>query len=142
VAAGTPGIAVSDSPVDARDVPEPLAGFRTIFLALHHFTPVDAGAILASAVRAGEGIAVVEGASRSPAGLAAMAAAPLAVLFDGVVSVLRIYTPEEMLAMSAGAPGAEAYDWTTGLMEVTGAPVGWPYLIGVPRRSTAAAPSR
>ena len=35
--------------------------------------------------------------------------------------------------MAAGAPGADAYDWTAGLMEVRGAPVGLPDPIGVPR---------
>ena len=166
VAASTSGIEVETAPVDARDVPPRLAGFRTLFLALHHFAPDDARAILASAVRNGQGIAVVEGVSRRPAGLAMMAAIPLAVwlltpgirpfrwsrlfwtyavpvlplaiLFDGVVSTLRIYTPEEMLAMTASVPGAEGYDWNAGLLRLRGAPIGVPYLIGTPRRSTAA----
>jgi hypothetical protein len=127
VAAATPGIEVEAEPVDALDVPPRLAGFRTIFTALHHFGPGDARAILAFAVRYGEGIAVVEGVSRTPAGLAILAAVPLAVwlltpvirpfrwsrlfwtylvpvlplaiLHDGVVSVLRVYTPDDMLAM-------------------------------------------
>jgi hypothetical protein len=168
VAAATPGIEVETTAVDARDVPERLAGFRTIFLALHHFAPADARAILASAVRGGDGIAVFEGVSRTPAGLAIMAVLPLAVwlltpasrpfrwsrlfwtylvpvlplaiLFDGVVSVLRVYTPDEMLAMAASVPGAEAYEWTADLLRPPGAPVGVPYLIGVPRPSVAASP--
>jgi hypothetical protein len=161
VAAGTSGIEVETAAVDALDVPPRLAGFRTIFLALHHFAPDDARGILASAIRGGQGIAVVEGASRTPAALAVMAAMPLAVwlltpairpfrwsrlfwtyvvpvlplaiLFDGVVSVLRIYSPEEMRAMAATVPGAEGYDWDAGLLRPRGAPVGVPYLVGIPR---------
>ena len=169
VAAATPGIDVEAAPVDALDVPERLAGFRTIFMALHHFAPAEAREILASAVRAREGMAVIEGVSRTPAGLGVMAAVPLAVwlltpairpfrwsrlfwtylvpvlplaiLFDGVVSALRVYTPAEMLAMAAGVPGGDAYDWDAGVLQPKGAPVGVPYLIGVPREP-AAAPGR
>jgi hypothetical protein len=169
VAAATPGIEVEAEAVDARNVPAGLAGFRTIFLALHHFPPGEARAILASAVRGGQGIAVVEGASRTPAALAVMAALPLAVwlltpvirpfrwsrlfwtylvpvlplaiLFDGVASVLRIYTPEEMLALAASVPDADGYDWDTGLLRLRGAPIAVPYLIGVPRATAAASPA-
>jgi hypothetical protein len=169
VAAGMPGIDVEAEAVDARAVPERIAGFRTIFMALHHFAPGEGRAILASAVRAGEGIAVFEGASRTPAGLAVMAAVPvavwlltpmirpfrwsrlfwtylvpvlpLAILFDGVVSALRIYTPAEMKAMAAGVPGGDGYDWDAGLLQPKGAPVGVPYLVGVPRASAAASPA-
>jgi hypothetical protein len=167
IAAGTPGVEVEASPVDALAVPARLAGFRTIFLALHHFAPDDARSILASAISAGQGIAVVEGASRTPAGLATMAGVPLAVwlvtpairpfrwsrlfwtyvvpvlplaiLFDGVVSVLRIYTPEDMRNMALSVPGAEAYEWDAGLLRPPGAPVGVPYLVGVPRAASAVA---
>jgi hypothetical protein len=160
-AAATPGLEVETAPVDARDVPATLAGFRTIFTAFHHFEPRDAQAILASAVRAGEGIAVIEGASRTPAGLAVMAAAPLgvwlltpiirpfrwsrlfwtylapvlpaAILFDGVVSALRTYSPDEMRTLAVGVPGGDTYDWDAGLLQPRGAPIGVPYLIGVPR---------
>ena len=57
---------------------------------------------------------------------------PLAILFDGVVSALRVYTPEEMRAMAASVPGSGAYQWQAGLLRPKGAPVGVPYLIGVP----------
>ena len=168
-AAAIPGLAFEAAPVDALDVPTELGGFRTIFTALHHVRPDDARAILASAVRAGEGIAVIEGASRTPAGLAVMLAAPLGVLlltplirpfrwsrlfwtylvpvlplaitFDGVVSALRTYTPAEMRAMAAGVAGAETYAWEAGLLQPPGAPIGVPYLIGVPLGSTAARPA-
>jgi hypothetical protein len=165
-AAATPGLAIERAPVSALDVPARLAGFRTIFLAFHHFEPRDAQAILASAVRGGEGIAVVEGISRRPAGLALMAVMPLAVwlltpfirpfrwsrlfwtylipavpmmvMFDGVVSTLRVYTPDEMLEMGRGAGGD--YEWEAGTLKLPGSPIGIPYLVGVPRTSGHAAP--
>jgi hypothetical protein len=164
LAAATPGIEVETTPVSALDVPPRLTGFRTVFLAFHHFAPRDAQAILASAVRGGEGIAIVEGASRRPAALAVMTGLPLAVwlltplirpfrwsrlfwtylvpvlplaiLFDGVVSCLRIYTPDEMLAMAASLPDGSAYEWDAGLLRPPGAPISVPYLIGIPRRPT------
>jgi hypothetical protein len=57
---------------------------------------------------------------------------PAAVLFDGVVSCLRIYTPDEMLAMGRELGGAE-YEWESGVEYPAGSPVPIPYLIGVPR---------
>jgi hypothetical protein len=159
VAATTPGLEIEPAPVSALDVPARLGGFRTTFLAFHHFEPRDARAILASAVRARQGIAVVEGISRRPASLALMAVMPLAVwlltpfirpfrwsrlfwtyvvpmvpfnvVFDGVVSCLRVYTPDEMLEMGRAVSGD--YEWETGTVPMPGSPIRIPYLIGVPR---------
>ena len=71
---------------------------------------------------------------------------PLAILFDGVVSTLRVYTPEEMLAMGQKVGGNE-YEWEAGVERPAGSPIPIPYLIGVPRPSgdaaePAAAPDR
>jgi hypothetical protein len=44
--------------VDARDLPNSLPGFRTIFNSFHHFTPADAGKILSSAAKGSQPIAV------------------------------------------------------------------------------------
>jgi hypothetical protein len=170
LAAATPGLEVETTPVSALDVPRRLTGFRTLFLAFHHFEPRDAQAILASAVRDGQGIAIVEGVSRRPAALAVLAGLPLAVwlltplirpfrwsrlfwtylvpvvplaiLFDGVVSCLRIYTPDEMLAMASSLADGAAYEWEAGLLRLPGAPIGVPYLIGIRRRAATTSPPR
>jgi hypothetical protein len=162
LAAEVPGVRYEPGSVTATDVPPHLAGFRTVFTAFHHFRPADARAILAAAVRDRQGIAVAEATSRAPAALAMMLlvpqavwlltpairpfrwsrlfwtyvvpVVPAAVTFDGVVSCLRIYTPEEMLAMAREA-GGEAYDWESGVESPAGSPVPVPYLIGVPRGS-------
>jgi hypothetical protein len=161
-AAETPGLGFDAEPVSALAVPARLAGFRTMFLAFHHFEPQDARAILAAAVRDCQGIAVVEGISRRAVLLPLMAAAPLAVwlltpfirpfrwsrlfwtyvlpvvplnvVFDGVVSCLRVYSRDEMLDMARAAGGG--YEWETGTVFVPGAPA-IPYLIGVPGPGSA-----
>jgi hypothetical protein len=50
VADTTPGVRFEREPVSATDVPDRLAGFRTVFTAFHHFRPDDARSILAAAV--------------------------------------------------------------------------------------------
>jgi hypothetical protein len=165
VAATTRGARFEKESVDATDVPARLNGFRTLFTAFHHFRPADARAIVAAAVRDRQGIAIAEAASRGGPALAIQAIVPLAVLaltptirpfrwsrlfwtylvpvlplailFDGVVSTLRTYTPEEMLAM-AREVGEDDYDWEAGVERAAGSPIPIPYLIGVPRPSQVA----
>ena len=174
VADTTPGARFEPESVSATDVPDRLAGFRTVFTAFHHFRPDDARAILAAAVRDRQGIFIAEATPRRPAALALQALVPLAVLvltpairpfrwsrlfwtylvpvlplailFDGVVSTLRVYTPEEMLALGQ-AVGGDEYEWEAGADRPTGSPTPIPYLIGVPWPSRdaaepAAAPDR
>jgi hypothetical protein len=159
-------LAFHPDPVDATAVPPELRGFRTVFTAFHHFRPADARAILADAVRRGEGIGVFEVVRRAPRETAIIALTWIAVLllapfvrpfrwsrlvwtyvppvlplvgtFDGVVSCLRAYSPAELDELVQGLDG---YDW-----EVGEARRAWwqllpvTYLIGVPRRGVAKAP--
>src|SRR5262249_3051312 len=168
IADTTPGIRFEPDPVSATEVPERLAGFRTVFTAFHHFRPADARSILAAAVRDRQGIFIAEASQRRPSALALQALVPLAVLFltpsirpfrwsrlfwtyivpvlplailfDGVVSTLRIYTPDEMLAMGREV-GGDGYEWAAGTERPTGSPIPIPYLIGVPRPRAAAEPA-
>jgi hypothetical protein len=167
IADTTPGIRFEPDPVSATEVPERLAGFRTVFTAFHHFRPADARSILAAAVRDRQGIFIAEASQRRASALALQALVPLAVLFltpsirpfrwsrlfwtyivpvlplailfDGVVSTLRIYTPEEMLVMGREV-GGDGYEWAAGTERPTGSPIPIPYLIGVPRPRDAAEP--
>ena len=160
LASGMSGVRYEARLVRATDVPPDLTGFRTVFTAFHHFPPAEARSILAAAVRDRRGIAISEATSRTPGALAMMLLTPLAVwlmtpairpfrwsrlfwtylvpvipaaiLFDGMVSCLRIYTPEEMVAMGQDVGGGE-YDWQSGLECLAGSPIPIPYLIGVPR---------
>jgi hypothetical protein len=158
VAQTTPGIRFESEPVSALDVPARLPGFRTVFTAFHHFPPPAAKSILAAAVRDRQGIAIAEATSRSGLSLATMALVPLAVwvltpavrpfrwsrlfwtylvplvplaiLWDGAVSCLRIYTPDEMLGMAREV--SEDYHWEAGVLRTAGSPNSVPYLIGTP----------
>lgn len=146
-------------PVDATAVPGHLRGFRTLFTALHHFPPATAQAILADAVRSRQGIAVFEATYRSPLALLMMLVAvipvlllitpllrpfrwsrllltyvipviPLLCLFDGLVSCLRTYTPEELRAMASAADPDGCFTWEIGTLWVPGQHMPVTYLIG------------
>jgi len=149
-------------PVDATAVPARLTGFRTIFTGLHHFPPELARAILADAVAQRRGIGVFEFTQRSWLSLLSMCltpffamlatplitpfrwsrlfwtyvvpVVPLAIMFDGMVSCLRTYTPDEMRALVAGLDD-EGYYWEIGKQTVPGALGPITYLIGTPHSS-------
>jgi hypothetical protein len=57
----------------------------------------------------------------------ALPAIPAMVAWDGTVSALRAYAPDEVLALARAVPGAERYTWEAG---VEGRAL---YLTGVPR---------
>jgi len=150
------GLAHDATPVDARAVPPELSGVRTMFDALHHLAPDDARAVLADAHRAGAPIVVVEATSRRLSViLGSLIFIPLAVLFltpairpfslarlvftylvpvlpllitwDGIVSCLRTYRPDELRALTAGL---DDYRWEAGELRGRGSIV--TYLIGEP----------
>lgn len=159
---GNPAIRCHQEPVDATQVPPGLRGFRTMFTAFHHFRPDQARAIVADAVRQGEGIAVVEVTQRGLLSMLLMLPAPLVVwaftpfirpfrwsrlvctyliplvplvtLFDGLVSCLRSYTVEDLRGIAASL-AASGYHWEIGSVRGKGNPVPVTYLIGVPRSS-------
>jgi len=147
------------APVDARAVPGHLSGLRTQFLSLHHFEPEDVRKILKNAIDAGQPIALFEAQKRNVEHLFRFAPAPIAVLiltplirpitlgrlvftylvpavplftfWDGMVSVLRTYSTEEMLAMANEADTEARYVWKTG--ENREGPACIQYLLGHPK---------
>ncbi|HEU0300915.1 MAG TPA: hypothetical protein VFR37_15745 [Longimicrobium sp.] len=151
-------LAFHPDPVDATALPPGLTGFRTLFTAFHHFRPAEARAILADAVRNAEGIGIFEATQRSVPSLLATALSPilvlvatpfirpfrwsrllftyliplvpLLVLFDGLVSCLRTYSPGELRAM-ADSLDARGYTWEIGEAKGRG-PVPVTYLLGIP----------
>lgn len=145
-----PNLKYCPASIDATAVSSRLPGFRTIFTAFHHFTPEQAGAIIADAVRNGEGIGVFEFTSRStwhtlgmlltPLGVLLLApfgkqvrwqalvltylipVIPLVTCIDGVLSCLRSYSSRELQEL-ANFP---EFRWEAGKAKsIT-------YLIGVP----------
>jgi len=147
-------------PVDATQVSPSLPGFRTLFTAFHHFEPATAQTILQSAVDEGQGIAIFEQTRRHPLALLMMLtlpflawlltpfirpwrasrffwtyvipAIPAVLCFDGIVSCLRTYSPDELLALAGDLHGSP-YTWQAGRVRSPISPVGVTYLIGVPR---------
>ncbi len=140
------------------------SGFRTMFTALHHFTPPQVGQILAHAVAARAGIALFEFTERALAQVAgSLSVSPLLALgitpklqpltmgrmfwtycvplvpltfaWDGLVSALRSYGPEELEAIVRTIAGADSFDWDIGRTPRAehGVPFRITYLIGTPR---------
>ena len=155
-----PGISFDRESIDATDVPARLTGFRTVFNAFHHFKPDDARAVLQSAVSSRQPIGIFEIPERATWIVVTTALlvpilvllttpfirpfrwsrllftyvlplVPLTCFWDGFVSQLRAYTPEELrrLAMSLGDVG---YRWDAGKVRLQGSPAHLTYLIGQP----------
>ena len=150
--------------IDATAVPPDLDGVRTMFSAFHHFAPDQARAILADAVRQRRGIVIVEGLDRRAVGLLAvplqvpaiflftpfvrpfrwsrlwltyvLPLIPLLVLIDGMISMLRLYLPDELRALVATVPDQETFSWEIGSTGSRFA-IGRVYLVGVPKRPAA-----
>jgi hypothetical protein len=142
-------------PVDAMNVPLTLKGTRTMFTSFHHFSPEDARAILQNAVDAGESVGIFEITRRAPSTVGIIFIGilllflhtprirpfrwsrllwtylipiiPLVLLFDGVVSCLRTYRPQELREMVDKLTSCE-YRWSIGELAGRRAPV--TYLIG------------
>ncbi|MET4074879.1 class I SAM-dependent methyltransferase [Hymenobacter sp. UYCo722] len=146
--------------VNALAVPAHLPGFRTIFSAFHHFPPEAATAMLRDAVRANTGIGVFEGAGKHWAELLLAVTVlpvaqllltpffrpfrlsrlvftylipliPLCTIWDGAVSLLRMYSTAELLALAHAADPAGAFAWQAGRKRHWWGPqvtylVGWP----------------
>ncbi len=147
------------APVDATAVPRELDGFRTLFNAFHHFRPETARRILADAAAARRPIAVFEVVNRQLLHLLGLLLSPLSVLllmpfvrprrwswlfftyvvpvipffvlWDGVVSWLRIYSESELRALTAGID-ARDWTWEIGRIKLGRAPAHATYLIGMP----------
>jgi hypothetical protein len=150
-------------PVDATRVPLELQGVRTIFNALHHFRPEAVRGILADAVATRSPIAVFEVVAREPVAILGVLFAPLFfaltlpalrpfrwvwvpltylvpvlplfVLWDGLVSCLRVYSPSELRAIvdSLEPRHRDAYAWEIGSAPLGATPGRATYLIGTPR---------
>lgn len=129
-------------PVDATSVPASITGVRTIFSSFHHLKPEQAQAVLQDAADKGAALGIFEGASKSWFELLALwlffpviiflvtpfirpfkfsrlfftyliPIVPFGILWDGTVSLLRIYTPP-MLATMAEKTNTQHYTWRTG----------------------------
>lgn len=151
-------LSIEDDPVDATDVPDDLRGIRTMFNSLHHFRPEMVKSILEDTARAGQPYLSVEFAGRNPRNLLSVAALapgsallrpfirpvrwkrwfytylvpliPSGLLFDGVVSCLRVYSPDHLRELTRDIDGMS---WKAGRKETGGIFSGYlSYLMGIP----------
>ncbi len=138
------------------------AALATLFASFHHFHPGDARAILRQASTSRTPVGIFEATHRSAMALLAMCLIPIAVLvltptirpfrwwrvlftylvpilpfviwWDGVVSCLRTYRPDELLALAGSVEDTgmrcQAGEWRT-----AGQPLPVTYLIGTPARN-------
>jgi len=152
-------IEVRLSSVDATFVPRDLKGFRTLFNSFHHFPSPQACQILRDAYEARQPIGVFEISNRKPVGIAFSFFAsfvsvllwmprmrpkklawwiftylvpiiPLTVAWDGWVSHLRAYTPQELLQMTREF--SDSYGWEIRSIELQNCKFTITCLVGLP----------
>ncbi len=145
-----------DESVAADHVPAHLNGPRTMLNVFHHLRPEEARRVLEAAMRDGQPIGIFEANERSVKSLLAMIlivpllvffmtpmirpfsvrrlvftyivpVMPLMIAWDGFVSCLRTYMPEDLNALTDGLPGR----WEKGFASDERG-VRWVYCIGWP----------
>jgi len=157
--AGVDGAAYATEGVSALAAPSRPGEVRTMFTALHHFSPEEVKQILLSAQRNRVGFAAFEATHRSAAGLLVTLLVPLLALvlmprvrprnwiallltylpplvplvvwWDGLASTLRTYSVEEIQAIAAeiAEPG---YLWQVEEVRSPGVPLPVLQVIGLP----------
>ena len=144
-------------PVDVASVPEHLAGARTMFASLHHFSPDTISAMLEASVVQRRPIALFDLTARrlppipmllltNPLGVLLatpfvrpvrprhllltyiVPVVPLFMLWDGMMSGLRLYSVDELQAIVRDLP-VNDYCWEIGSEPF---PSGITYLVGFP----------
>ena len=138
-------LSVESAPVDARAVPASLPGLRTVFNAIHHFPPSVALRSTSATCAGGKWwIAIFEPFERRPRLALRLAAGalgggwrdarryrgpflraaalhvvlPLALSWDGAVSVLRAYEADELLAIAEGCGAGPGIAWRAERVEL------------------------
>ncbi|MBC7509684.1 MAG: class I SAM-dependent methyltransferase [Ferruginibacter sp.] len=129
-------------PVHAAKVHPSLKGVRTIFSAFHHFDKQAAAQVIDNAVSAREGIGIFDGGDKNIFFILAIIilhpvafflftpflrpfkwsrlfftyvipVIPLCTIWDGVISVIRLYTPQQLLGIAANVNNID-YRWQAG----------------------------
>lgn len=146
--------------VDAASVPLEFVGFRTIFSGFHHFDLSLAKAVLKNAVEAKSGIGIFDGGNKNFLAVLAILIVhpiifflftpffkpfrfsrlfytyiipiiPFCTIWDGVVSIIRLYKPDELLLIAKEVE-SDTYHWRTGKLNSKFG-LNITYMIGYPR---------
>ena len=153
------GLEFHNKSVNATEVPKELSGIRTQFLSFHHFRPDAALALLQNATDSGNPVAIFEAQERNlphliqfslsfvfvllltpfirPFSLGRLVftylipLVPIFVFWDGIASVLRTYSVEEMESLIQKVEGNERFDWEVG--KLNNGPTVNLFLIGKPK---------
>lgn len=128
--------------VDATDVSESMHGFRTLFSAIHHFKPQQVKAIIQNATNHRVAIGIFDGGEKSLWAILGLIIIhpivfflfspffkpfkfsrlfftylfpliPLYTIWDGCVSILRMYTPDQLVEI-AHSIDPVGYEWKHG----------------------------
>ncbi len=145
--------------VDVLEVPKDLKGLRVLYSAIHHFKPEQVKQILQQAVKANMPIAIFDGGEKNlaimlgifilhPLGMLLVTPflkpfkfsrifftyllplIPLYTVWDGLVSILRLYNPAALNQIAQSIPNNN-YVWKYGKVK-NGLGIKICYLIGVP----------
>ncbi|MGE5395273.1 MAG: class I SAM-dependent methyltransferase [Candidatus Saccharibacteria bacterium] len=137
------GISYIASPVDACAVPSEMEGFRTMFSGFHHFQPAQAKAIFSNAIACQREIGIFDGGNKSIAMIMTIILVhpvmlffctpfikpfrisrliftylipviPFCTIWDGIVSIIRLYKPHEMEQIAREADLNNSYQWISG----------------------------
>lgn len=130
-------------PTDACKVPSHMKGLRTMFSASHHFSPEVLKKVLKDSVSNSKGIAIFDGGSKSIILILALLLTfpflfliitpfikpfkssrivftylipliPLFTIWDGIVSILRLYSKEQFLEMAEEVSTGQQFKWQAG----------------------------
>lgn len=156
------GIEYVNGSVDARSIPRNMPGFRTMFTVAHHFRPEVLKNVIQDARNSNSGLAIFEPVHRGITSILSMVlilpcmvlvftpfirpwrfsrlfftyiipVITFAIVWDGIVSSLRAYKPDELLRLARSTEGPD-WHWDCGIL--TGpSGVKITYLTGVPYRS-------
>ena len=150
----------SHEPLDIIHDTISIKGIRTMFTAIHHFNAEDVKRILTNAVNDQEPIAIFDGGNKNLGSILAILIAhpilfliftpfikpfkwnrllftylipliPLYAIWDGIVSILRLHTPDELLHYAQTADVNKGFTWSSGKVRNS---IGFSiaYLVGIP----------
>ncbi|WP_430401578.1 hypothetical protein [Fluviicola sp.] len=137
------GINYISASTDATNVPKDLNGFRTMFSAVHHFQPEQIKSVLKNAIENRAAIGFFDGGEKSIFAILGLIIIhpiaffiftpffkpfkisrlfftyiipliPIYTVWDGVVSILRMYNPTELRQLAESLGTENNYIWTSG----------------------------